>query len=62
MAVPKSRTSLSKSRKRRGANRWRAKQLNKCGNCGAVTPSHIACPSCGHYGDRPVLDRVVDSF
>ncbi|MBA4716674.1 MAG: 50S ribosomal protein L32 [Verrucomicrobiales bacterium] len=55
MAVPKSRTSLSKSRKRRGANRWSAPKLNVCNNCGAVTLSHIACPSCGYYRDRSVL-------
>ncbi|MCP4849756.1 MAG: 50S ribosomal protein L32 [Verrucomicrobiaceae bacterium] len=60
MAVPKSRTSLMKSRMRRGANRWRAPKLNKCTECGSTTPSHIACPSCGYYRNRQVLN--IDSF
>lgn len=60
MAVPKSRTSLMKSRMRRGANRWRAPKLNKCANCQEVTPSHIVCPICGYYRNRQVL--VIDSF
>ncbi|MED5585160.1 MAG: 50S ribosomal protein L32 [Verrucomicrobiales bacterium] len=60
MAVPKSRTSLMKSRMRRGANRWRAPKLNKCPECGSTTPSHIACPSCGYYRNRQVLN--IDSF
>lgn len=60
MAVPKRRTSKSKSKLRRAANRWRAPKLNKCGECGSTTQSHIACPSCGRYGDRQVL--TIDSF
>ncbi|MCH2061117.1 MAG: 50S ribosomal protein L32 [Verrucomicrobiales bacterium] len=45
---------------RRGANRWRAPKLNKCPECGSTTPSHIACPSCGYYRNRQVLN--IDSF
>ncbi len=60
MAVPKSRTSKMKSRMRRGANRWRAPKLNKCPECGSTTPSHIACPSCGYYRNRQVLN--IDAF
>ena len=55
MAVPKRRTSKSKSKMRRGANRWSAPSLNKCSECGSATPSHIACPSCGYYNNRQVL-------
>ena len=60
MAVPKSRTSKMKSRMRRGANRWRKPNLNKCPECGSTTPSHIACPSCGYYRNRQVLN--IDAF
>ncbi len=60
MAVPKSRTSKSKSLMRRGANRWRMPKLNKCPECGSTTPSHIACPSCGYYRNRQVLN--IDAF
>lgn len=44
---------------RQHANRWRAPQLNKCSSCGAAKPGHIACPSCGYYRDRQVLDISV---
>jgi large subunit ribosomal protein L32 len=56
MAVPKRRQSLSRQKRRRGANRWKAPQLSTCGSCGAAKPGHVACPSCGYYGDRQVLD------
>ena len=41
---------------RRGASRWRAADLKTCPECGSRVPSHIACPSCGYYRDRQVLD------
>jgi len=59
MAVPKRRTSKMKKRQRRAANRWHAPQLCKCGQCGSTLPSHIACPSCGYYKGRQVLDIEV---
>ena len=60
MAVPKRRMSKSKSRMRRGANRWRAPLLRTCPECGNPIPPHIACPSCGHYRGRRVLS--IDAF
>jgi len=56
MATPKRRTSKSKKRMRRAANRWHAPLLNKCGECGSTVPSHIACPSCGYYNGRQILN------
>jgi len=56
MAVPKRRTSKSKQKMRRGANRWRPAALKTCPECGSRVPSHIACPSCGYYRERQVLD------
>jgi large subunit ribosomal protein L32 len=56
MAVPKRRQSLSRQKKRRFAKRWKAPLLSSCSSCGAAKPSHVACPSCGYYGDRQVLD------
>lgn len=41
---------------RRGANRWRAPKFQTCSECGSTKPGHIACPSCGYYGTRQVLD------
>ncbi|MBC7981042.1 MAG: 50S ribosomal protein L32 [Armatimonadetes bacterium] len=56
MAVPKRRQSKSRQKMRRGANRWRAPIFSSCSDCGATVPSHIACPSCGTYRGRKVLE------
>jgi len=56
MAVPKRRTSKSKKRMRRAANRWHKPLLQNCPECGSAVPGHIACPSCGYYRGRQVLD------
>jgi large subunit ribosomal protein L32 len=56
MAVPKRRQSKSRQKMRRGAKRWRAPIFKSCPECGSKVPSHIACPSCGYYRDRQVLD------
>jgi len=56
MAVPKRRVSKSKQKLRRSANRWRAPKFKSCPECSTRIPSHIACPSCGYYRDRQVLD------
>ena len=59
MAVPKRRQSKSRQKMRRGANRFRAPQLKTCPECSNRVPSHVACPSCGYYRDRQVLDVEV---
>ncbi|MFM7182258.1 MAG: 50S ribosomal protein L32 [Verrucomicrobiales bacterium] len=59
MAVPKRRTSKMKKRTRRAANRWHAPKFSKCKECGSTVPGHIACPSCGTYNGRQVLDIEV---
>jgi large subunit ribosomal protein L32 len=41
---------------RRGANRWRAPIFKSCPECSSRVPSHIACPSCGYYAGRKVLE------
>ncbi|MEO5912801.1 MAG: 50S ribosomal protein L32 [Luteolibacter sp.] len=56
MAVPKRRQSKSRSKMRRGATRWRAPIFKSCSDCGSRIPSHIACPSCGSYRGRQVLE------
>ncbi len=56
MAAPKRRTSKMKQKMRRGANRWRRPQLQTCSECGAKIPGHIACPSCGSYNGRQILE------
>ncbi|MCS7009594.1 MAG: 50S ribosomal protein L32 [Chthoniobacterales bacterium] len=56
MAVPKRKKSKMRSRMRRAANRWRPAQLSKCPQCGEMNVPHTACPSCGFYKGRQVLD------
>ncbi len=59
MAAPKRRVSKSKQKMRRDAAKWRAPQLKTCPECGSRVLSHIACPSCGYYNGRQVLDVEV---
>ncbi len=56
MGVPKRKTSKMRLRTRKAANRWQAPKAGKCPQCGATARAHIACPSCGYYKDRQVLD------
>lgn len=56
MGVPKRKVSKMRLRTRKAANRWHAPSLGKCPTCDAPIHSHTACPSCGSYRDRQVLD------
>jgi large subunit ribosomal protein L32 len=56
MANPKRRQSKSRQRLRQGSKRWRAPIFKSCPECGATVPSHIACPSCGFYNGRQILN------
>ncbi len=56
MAVPKRRSSRSKQKIRAMSKRWKAPLLKSCPDCCAAVPGHIACPSCGYYRDRKVLE------
>jgi large subunit ribosomal protein L32 len=59
MGVPKRKTSKMRLRTRKAANRWHAPKLSKCTQCGATLRSHTACPACGTYRGRQVLDVEV---
>ncbi len=55
MAVPKRRTTRSKSKMRRAQHdKVTAPTLAACSNCGEPVVSHRACASCGHYKQAPV--------
>ncbi|MGI9430096.1 MAG: 50S ribosomal protein L32 [Bythopirellula sp.] len=58
MAVPKRKHSNSRSGKRRSHDRLTAKQLQSCPKCGTATPTHVACPNCGHYMGRTVVETA----
>ncbi len=59
MAVPKKRTSRARRDKRR--SQWMRKSTEtinatKCPNCGTPVLPHNACPKCGTYRGRKVMD------
>lgn len=56
MAVPKRKTSKSKRDKRRTHQKTEAPTLSTCPQCGDVTLPHHACPSCGSYKGRTVIE------
>jgi len=55
MGVPKRRTSKSKIRMRRRAQRARLRTVKNCPQCGAAQEPHRVCPSCGYYRGRQVV-------
>jgi large subunit ribosomal protein L32 len=57
VAVPKRKTSRSKTRTRRAAN-WRLETPARslCPNCGAVKLPHTVCGNCGWYRGRHVVE------
>ncbi|GGU98707.1 50S ribosomal protein L32 [Streptomyces spectabilis] len=56
MAVPKRKMSRSNTRHRR--SQWKAAvtPLVSCERCQEPKQQHIACPSCGTYNKRQVLE------
>jgi len=59
MAQPKRKQSKQRSRKRRGANRYRAPQLSTDPTDGTAFMPHRVNPSNGMYRGRQVLDVEV---
>ncbi len=56
MAVPKRKTSKSKRDQRRTHKKTKAPSLTECSQCGEQKIPHHACPSCGYYKDRTVIE------
>ena len=56
MPVPKKRHSRSRQNKRRANYRVKAVNLSTCPQCHAPTLPHHACPTCGTYRGRTVLE------
>ena len=56
MAVPKKKTSKSKSRSRR-ASAWRvgASARGACDRCGSTKRPHRVCGNCGWYAGRRAI-------
>lgn len=60
MPVPKYRTSASKRNMRRSHHALKSVGLSECPNCQEVKRPHMACPACGHYNGRQVME--VEQF
>jgi large subunit ribosomal protein L32 len=56
MPVPKRKTSHSKRNKRRAHDALKAPALVACPDCGETTMRHRACPHCGTYRGRRVIE------
>lgn len=58
MAVPKRRTTRSKSAMRRAQHdKVTAPSIVACANCGEPSVPHRVCPSCGHYKGAQVVAK-----
>ncbi len=62
--VPKKKTNKSDTKRRYGS--FKTKVLKKltnrlnlvsCADCGSKIPTHTACPDCGKYKGRQVIDK-----
>lgn len=56
--VVRMRANRSKARMRRSHSAIAGIRLSKC-ECGAVRVAHRACPQCGKYNNRVVVDVVA---
>ena len=56
MAVPKRKKSKSKRNKRRTHQKITGVNLTSCPQCGDARLPHHACPSCGTYKGRTVIE------
>lgn len=57
MAVPKKKTSKSKTRSRRAGNyKLAAPARSLCPRCGSSKLPHTVCPTCGWYKNRVAVD------
>lgn len=60
MALPKRKISKSRRDKRRTHQKIEGPQTTECPECGEATLPHHACPSCGTYKGRKVVETDED--
>ena len=58
MALPKRRFSRARRDKRRSQQRLAVPTLTACPQCGAQMAAHHACPACGTYRGKQVLQTA----
>ena len=56
MAVPKRKMSRSNTRSRRSQWKTSAPALAPCSRCRQPKLPHVACPTCGTYNSRQVVN------
>jgi len=56
MANPKRRHSKARKNKRRGHDHLTAPSFAECPNCHETKLPHQACPHCGYYKGREVME------
>ena len=56
MANPKRRHSKARRDRRRSHDALSAPPKSLCPDCGEVKLPHRACPHCGHYAGREVVE------
>jgi large subunit ribosomal protein L32 len=49
---------MSRSNTRSRRSQWKASvpAFSTCGRCKQAKLPHVACPTCGYYNDRQVVD------
>ncbi|MEM7434972.1 MAG: 50S ribosomal protein L32 [Myxococcota bacterium] len=63
MAVPKRRTSpMKRDQRRANHDKVAAPNVIPCPNCGDVMRPHRACPSCGYYKGRQVIEGKAEEL
>jgi large subunit ribosomal protein L32 len=60
MANPKRRHSHSRKKKRRANDALSVPSLALCPNCGNPKLPHRACPECGFYKERQVIEGTEE--
>ena len=57
MAVPKQKSSKARGRKRRTHQKTKAPTIAVCSECHEVKLPHTACPECGTYRGRKIINK-----
>jgi large subunit ribosomal protein L32 len=57
MAVPFRRTGKTRKRKRRTHFKLELTGITKCPECSEIVKSHRACPKCGTYKSRAIIEK-----